>query len=171
MTVSQIELRNNNIGDEGAKKLSNILKVATSLVHVDLRSNEINNAGLMHLFTSIGESKSITSFLGGNVNSMQKNWIREDGLEAIEFMVATNPLLSILDLSGIWMGDKGLEILLNGMKVHKSMVSLNISDNNISSNSMTHLADYISGSSLIELKLGGNTKIGNKGVKILSKSF
>ena len=70
MTVSQIELRNNNIGDEGAKKLSNILKVATSLVHVDLRSNEINNAGLMHLFTAIGESKSITSFLGGNVNSM-----------------------------------------------------------------------------------------------------
>ena len=69
------------------------------------------------------------------------------------------------------MGDKGLEILLKGMQVHKSIISLNISDNNISHTNMNMLGEYLSDSHMIELKLGGNTKIGNKGMKLLAKAF
>lgn len=125
----------------------------------------------MNLLTAVGESKSIATFLIGNTSSMQKNRIREDGLEAIEFMVASNPLLAILDLSGFRMGDKGLEILLWGMQVHKSIVSLNVSDNNLSHTHMNLLGEYLGDSPMVELKMGGNTKIGNKGMKLLAKAF
>jgi len=86
-------------------------------------------------------------------------------------MVGSNPLLSILDLSGIRMGDKGLEQLVNGMKVYKSLISLNLNDNNLSSDSLTSLGDYLASHSLIELRLSGNDKIGNKGMKFLAKSL
>lgn len=33
------------------------------------------------------------------------------------------------------------------------------------------LGEYLSDSHMIELKLGGNTKIGNKGIKMLAKAF
>jgi Ran GTPase-activating protein (RanGAP) involved in mRNA processing and transport len=72
---SYLELRGNNLGDEGSKKISKVIRTSTSLVHIDLRSNEISNLGLMHILSAVGESKSITSLLIGNVNSMQKNRI------------------------------------------------------------------------------------------------
>lgn len=71
--MSYLELRNNNLQDEGSKKLAFFLKQSTSLVHVDLRSNEISNSGLVQIMAAVGESKSLTSLLIGNVNSMQKN--------------------------------------------------------------------------------------------------
>ena len=71
--MSYLELRNNNLLDEGSKKLAIFLKQSTSLVHVDLRSNEISNSGLVQIMAAVGESKSLTSLLIGNVNSMQKN--------------------------------------------------------------------------------------------------
>jgi len=86
-------------------------------------------------------------------------------------MVSSNPLLSILDLSGIWMGDKGLEMLIKGMNVYWSLISLNVSDNNLTHLSMNHLGEYLNDSPLIELKFGGNPKIGNKGIKVLAKLF
>lgn len=70
------------------------------------------------------------------------------------------------------MGDKGLEQLVSGMKVYKSLISLNISDNNITHESMHFLGEYLSTQhSLIELKMSGNEKLGNKGMKFLSKSL
>lgn len=69
------------------------------------------------------------------------------------------------------MGDKGLEMLVSGMKVYGSLISLNINDNNLSSESIVHLGDYMMTHTLIELKMSGNEKVGNKGVKSLSRCF
>ena len=86
-------------------------------------------------------------------------------------MCGSNPLLSILDLSGMRIGDKGLANLINGMKVYGSIISLNIGDNNLSHEGIEHLGEYMMNQQLIELWLSGNDKIGNKGIKTLSKCF
>ena len=62
-------------------------------------------------------------------------------------------------------------MLVSGMKVYGSLISLNINDNNLSSESIIHLGDYMMTHTLIELKMSGNEKIGNKGIKSLSKCF
>lgn len=103
---------------------------------------------------------------------MNKNKIREGGIEALEWMLLSNPVLSILNLQGISLGDDGLLALLNGMKVSQSLISLNIKDNNLTSNVMESLREYlVKDSNIVELKMGGNPKIGNKGMKTLAPLF
>lgn len=68
------------------------------------------------------------------------------------------------------MGDKGLDLLVNGMKVYSNIISLNINDNNLTEASIPALGDYMTNNSFIELRMSGNS-IGNKGIKSLSKCF
>ena len=77
-------------------------------------------------------------------------------------MLYQNPMLSMLNLNDLHIGDYGVQSLVQGMSAHKQLVSLNISSNNVSHDSIPCLYDYlVSVDNMVELKMANNPDIGN----------
>ncbi len=66
-SLTNLDLRDNNIGTEGANALATVLKENSSLTNLDLSGNNIGDEGVNALATVLKENSSLTSLdLGGN---------------------------------------------------------------------------------------------------------
>ena len=84
-------------------------------------------------------------------------------------MLSQSQMLQILNLSGNMIKNEGARILCNGLlkSSHKTLQSLDISDNEITHKSCKLIHDLLIASNILRLNLRANN-IGNKGGEILS---
>ena len=139
-----LNLRSNNIGDEGARALAN----NQSITSLNLSHNNIGDEGAR----ALANNQSITSL------DLRENNIGAEGAKAL----ANNQSITSLDLSLNGIGDEGARALAN----NQSLTSLDLRENNIGAEGAMALAKN---QSLTSLSLSSNN-IGAEGASALANN-
>jgi len=90
----QLNLARNQLGDEGAKEVGNLVKNNHNITNVDLSGNNIGNRGVESLLSHLGPETAILSL------DLSHNDIGTEGGLAIEKFLRSNSTIRDLNLSG-----------------------------------------------------------------------
>ena len=133
--LQTLDLRNDSIGLDGAVALAEGLKYCTNLQTLDLSSNSISLDGAVALAEGL---KYCTNLQTLNLSS---NSISLDGAVALAEGLKYCTNLQTLDLSFNYIGSDGAVALAEGLKYCTNLQTLNLSSNSISSDGAVALAE------------------------------
>ncbi|XP_028293037.1 nucleotide-binding oligomerization domain-containing protein 2 [Gouania willdenowi] len=150
-------LRNNNITDEGIRKLIAKGIQCDNFQKIALFNNKLTNACTQHFHHLLKNRQNFLSIRLGN------NAITAEGAKQLAVGLKANQSLQYLGLWGNKIGDTGAEALASALEGSKTLVWLSLVDNNIGSTGACALAKILRGCpSLKEIWLTENciTKAG-----------
>ncbi|KAJ3125896.1 cytokinesis protein 3 [Nowakowskiella sp. JEL0407] len=159
--LTELNLGGNSIGDEGVKSICESLKENTSLVELNLRNNNITAEGARFIGKALQQHKSLT------VLSLKG----ADGAVAISEALKTNAALTELNLRSCQIGPLGMKALSEAIAVNNMLKDLNLRTNAIGDGVKCIAKVLPLNSSLEKLNLGDNqitfeeTKILCEGLK------
>ncbi len=114
--VAKLCLARNNIGDEGAQILGEALCQVHSVVSLDLSSNSITSEGGALLIDLLKYNYSVIDLnLASSNEGLNRNTLGSAGVLPFRHTLKVNNFLSILNLSGNFIGDLGLTYLVEGL--------------------------------------------------------
>ena len=142
---SHLDVSSNHIGNRGASLLVKGLMANLSIIHIDLSNNSITPEGAAILFKSLRGQQSVVSV------DMHGNRIGEKGTEALGRLLASNKLISCLNLAKTSVDPR---VLAQGLRGNTSIVSLDISENGISD--IEELCIALESCRLFTLRLSNN---------------
>ena len=149
-TLITINVSHNEIIDEAADKLAYVLLNNASLQEIDLSYNSLSKLDSLRIFKGM---KNTSSLIAINVSH---NEIIDEAADELAFVLLNNSLLQELDLSYNSLSDS-LRIL-KGLKNISSLVTLNVSHNEIIEEAADELANVLlNNTSLQELNLSYNS--------------
>jgi len=141
------------IGDEGMQVLSECLKEAMALNHLDISLNEIGPAGFQALCEALPDS---------NIQNLvcNKNFLGDDVMAYFANILAdpnSSGRLKKFDFSACRLNDAGLIYLINALQNNKNICSIKLTDNFFSENVEAILLETLNkNTSLTEIALQGN---------------
>ena len=152
----------NQIGDEGAKAIADILKENTSITVLYLLGNQIGDEGAKVIADALKTNTSVT------VLYLPGNQIGVEGAKVIADALKTNTTLTKLYLSMNQIGDEGAKAIADALKENTTLTELNLSVNDIGDEGAKAIADALKTNiSIAELYLTGN-QIGDEGAKAIA---
>jgi len=122
-TADELDFAGNLMGSEGAKYLATKLKGCTKAISLDLRVNNIDDAGLTAIIAALPEN--VTELL------LRNNDITDDGAKALAKFMETNAKIKILDLSDNEIGDEGAAALAAMLEKNTTLTDLDLFHNAI----------------------------------------
>ena len=164
-SLTSLDLSSNGIGDSGAASLSQALAINSSLTSLDLGSNGIGDSGAASLSQALVSNSSLTSL------DLSSNGIGDSGAASLSQVLAINSSLTSLDLSWNWIAVSGASSLSQALATNSSLTSLGLSESGIGNTGAFCLSQALAtNSSLTSLGLIGSG-IGNTGASCLSKAL
>jgi hypothetical protein len=70
---SNLDLRKNNLGNEGASLIGKALSRNSRVVHLDVGSNDIGYEGASALFSQLAYNNTLTSISFANIDGLRRN--------------------------------------------------------------------------------------------------
>ena len=159
-----IDLKGNEIGNEGAIAFSEMLKHNTTVTSVYIGCNNIDDNGAVLFAEMLKHNNTITDI------DFLLNQIGNNGMIALAEMLKQNTKIVKLGLSENQIGKDGLDALVYTMKVNKTLTDLNLGGNKIKDDGCTSLAMIISFNKLKHLNISTNN-IGNMGMKEIVRAL
>ncbi|CAF3376824.1 unnamed protein product [Rotaria socialis] len=92
ITITELNLSNNEIGDIGAQYLAHALRDNKTLTLLDLSGNEIGNTGAQHFATALQKNQTLT------ILNLESNRVQDDGMKYLAKVLENNKTLKRLDL-------------------------------------------------------------------------
>jgi NACHT/LRR/PYD domain-containing protein 3 len=132
-------------------------------MHLNLSQTLLNPDSFRKLFKAMMRNYSVTSLEVGNPGNINRNRLGTKGTLQLAEMLKANHTLQFLDFRGLTMGDMCCSLLAQGLQENTSLVYLNLSRCDLSSESMSELAKSLRCSSLLDLDLSNNN-LGDSGV-------
>ena len=164
-SLTDLDLRNNSIGDTGATSLSQALTVNSSLTNLNLSGNSIGVTGATSLSQALIVNSSLT-----NLN-LRGNSIGKTGATSLSQALTVNSSLTNLDLCWNSIGVTGATSLSQALIVNSSLTNLNLRGNSIGKTGAKFLSKALTvNSSLTNLDLCWNS-IGDTGAKFISQAL
>ena len=155
--ISCLDLRKNMIGNRGIKTLWKGINESTSLVHIDLGSNDITSDGANYFFESILNNISLSSFSLANVDGLHRNRIGTLGWKGLNNLLKTNKIITMIDISDNSIGNEGIRNMLSEIDPNQSeIVYINLTNNELSQGCIDELSSLLKSKKLYEIKLGYN---------------
>ncbi|KAJ3125897.1 hypothetical protein HK098_008148, partial [Nowakowskiella sp. JEL0407] len=148
--LMELNLGGNSIGDDGVKAISEVLKENSTLIDLNLRNNNITAKGAAFIGEALRVNKSIT------VLSMKGNNLGADGAAAIAEALKSNKFLTELNLRACQLGPLGLKALAEALKDNDILKDLNLRTNTIGDGVKSIVEVLPLNSSLQKLNLGDN---------------
>ncbi len=127
----RLQLAKNRLGDVGLGMLCQALKDLPSLVHLDLSSNNIGYVGSQMLFGVLQENSALISLNLSSRDGLYRNRLGDKSVEILEKVLRYNVTLQFLNLQSTNLGFMGVQSILEGLKDNRSLVYLNLSNNQI----------------------------------------
>lgn len=78
--IASIDLKKNNLEDEGAKILIKAIAKSKSVVHLDLSSNSITHKGAKKIFSNLLTNCALVSLKLGSIDGVNKNKVGQKGV-------------------------------------------------------------------------------------------
>ncbi|XP_070580537.1 protein NLRC5-like [Ptychodera flava] len=166
LNLDYLDLSHNNIGDSGAKSLSDVMRSMDGLTGLDLSHNNIGDSGAKSL------SEVMRSMHGLTHLDLSHNNIGDSGAKSLSEVMRSMHGLSHLDLShnniGYYSDKKSLRVVMRSMD---GLTHLDLSHNNIEDSGAKSLSDVMrSMHGYNHLDLSHNN-IGDSGAKSLSEGM
>ncbi|NGX62383.1 MAG: hypothetical protein K940chlam9_01880, partial [Chlamydiae bacterium] len=118
-----LDLKYNNIGDNGANAIAESLKVNAYLTSLNLSNNNIGDNGA----NAIAESLKVNTYLTSLY--LEFNHIGDNGANAIAESLKVNTCLTSLSLAGNNIEDNGANAIAESLKVNTSLTDLDLWNN------------------------------------------
>jgi Leucine-rich repeat (LRR) protein len=125
-TLTSLSLISDQISDEGAKALAEVIEKNTTLTSLNLGWNEINAEGAKALVEVIVKNTSLRALYLGH------NQISDEGAKTITEVLAKNRTLTELCLYGNPISDAGAQAIVQALEKNTSLSSLGLGDYQIS---------------------------------------
>ncbi|WP_342257080.1 tetratricopeptide repeat protein [Rickettsia endosymbiont of Aspidapion aeneum] len=171
--ATTLDLRNKNIGAEGAKAIAEGLKTNNSITLLQLQSNNIGAEGAKAIAEALKTNNSITQL------NLCGNYIGDEGAKAIAEWLKTNNSITYLNLYNNKIGDEGAKAIGEGLKTNNSITQLNLRANQIGDEGAKAIAEAIktnntitqkTNNTITQLNLSTN-QIGDEGAKALGEGL
>ena len=162
--LATIDLSYNNIGDIGAKFISESLKNHSTLSTLYLRWNSLGEIGIKFISESLVFNSKITSL------DLSSNSIGELGAMYMSQLLIKNNSLIELDLSSNSIGEVGTKYISESLIKNKSLTKLDLSDNNIGKEGARYISESLLNTFLKDINLISNC-IGEMGAKYINDSL
>lgn len=128
--------------------------MSMNLVHLDVGSCALNDKGAEILFDAMSINESISSLSMSDSNE-HRNKLTVKAWTSLKDMLSTNKTLSILNLTNSSLKNAGLSLIHQGIlgNEQSSIVSLNLTKNDLTSKCMKEVASIIEDTHLESLVL------------------
>eukprot|EP00347_Sterkiella_histriomuscorum_P007299 403349489 len=169
---SQFILSDNFMGNEGIKHLSDALTRQNHIIRLDFSTNDMTNEGSDYLFKSLLHNQSLIDLDISSREGRFRNRIQAKGVEMLRQVLIHNPFLQILNLAGNAIKNEGVKVLCQAIlqSTHKSLISLDIAENEITHTACDSLHKLLLESNLLRINLKGNN-LGNPGAEKISHAL
>lgn len=165
MHIEYLNLSDNRIGSKGIEALAKILKENIDISHLDFSSNALGDKGIEALAEAL-ERNTHVSYL-----NFSGNVLGDKGIEALAKTLKENTRIEYLDFSKNEIGDKGIETLAEVLKENTHVKHLNFSENKIGDEGIEALAEALKKNTHIEYLNFSKNEIGDKGVETLAETL
>lgn len=163
--LRQLNLSSTGMDSEGCKILAEALRTNTTLVDLDLSFVDVGDGGCLALSDTLKQNRSLKKL---RLRSANISWI---GCGFLMAGLEIGKTVTDLDLSRNFIGDKGAEMLLSHMKDDSSLKELILENCGFTTTGSVILSDIIlTNKSLKHLDLSVNF-IGDQGISKLSNAL
>ncbi|KAG0344422.1 hypothetical protein BG004_004497 [Podila humilis] len=160
-TLMSLELEFNLIGSNGAQALAEALKMNSTLTTLRLKKNATGPNGAQALSEALMINSTLTTL------DLQSNSIGPSGAQKMFEVLRTNSALTTLNLAYNSIGPNGARMLSEALKINSTLTSLYLNDNSLGLNGAQAMAGALKmNSTLSFLDLGDNTT-GADGAQVL----
>ena len=104
---------------------------SVSIVHLDISSNEITAQGSEMILDLLGNHMTLASIDISSHEGLHRNRLGIVGSQAVNRLLKTSQVISILNLAGTGIGPDGIEYIISGLKNNLILASINLSSNNL----------------------------------------
>ncbi|KAL0208034.1 hypothetical protein P9112_010621 [Eukaryota sp. TZLM1-RC] len=136
-TLTQLNLSDNNIADEGASSLARALESNYTLTQMNLSDNNIADEGASSLARALESNYTLTQL------NLSDNNIADEGASSLARALESNYTLTQLNLSDNNIADEGASSLARALESNSTLTQLNLSDNNIGYEGASALAHAV----------------------------
>ena len=164
-THLDVGLGSNEIHEEGASHIAEVLNNTSIVSGLWLRGNPIGDKGLQTIFNSLKQNNTL-KFL-----SVSRCDMIDAGVPSLAEAMNINTTLEILDIGGNPIGDKGLQTVFNSLKQNNILKVLSVYRCDMTDAGVPSLAEAMNINTTLEiLDIGGNP-IGDKGLQTVFNSL
>ena len=165
-TLTQLSLRENIFDNQVTLLLCDYFKFNLNLEIIELSYNYLETEQITLILQSLKCNQKLSEFIFCGQNFGEKD------LEYLCKSILTKTCLKVLNISSNKISDEGMKVFCDFLQSNKSVEELDLSENNIADFGLECLSNYLlSNISLKSLNLSHNKRIGQKGIKFLSKSL
>ena len=122
-TLEELHLAENEMGEESAQHIRELLKVNTSLTTLNLQENEIGDEGTVHVAAGLLENRTLREL------NLIGCGIREKGAAAISSILETNSTMTHLNVYCNNLGTAGIKSFAEALKKNRGLKYLNVGVN------------------------------------------
>jgi Ran GTPase-activating protein (RanGAP) involved in mRNA processing and transport len=134
---------------------------------LDLSSNSISTAGGTALISSLETNNSLLNLNLSSYEGLSRNTLGPNGIKPLRYVLKINRYLAILSLAGNFIGDKGVGYICEGLEGNTTLMELNLSQNEITSEGVEIMEKGFKHTEIQTLNLTRNP-IKNKGAKSIA---
>ena len=164
-TLTELTLRANGIGDQGATRLAEALKENSTLTKLNLGGNDVGDQGATGLAEALKENSTLREL------NLRDNCIGAQGATGLAEALEENSTLTELNLDHNRIGCHGATGHAEALEVNSTLTELNLDGNDIGAQGATGLAEALKeNSTLTKLNLGGND-VGDQGATGLAEAL
>ncbi|KAL0238597.1 hypothetical protein GEMRC1_013070 [Eukaryota sp. GEM-RC1] len=164
-SVTELDLQENSIGNEGAIALAEALKVNSTVTQINLVVNSIGTEGAIALADALKVNSTVTRI------DLGSNSIGTEGAIALAEALKVNSTVTRIDLGENSIGTKGAIALADALKVNSSVTEIGLRENSIGNEGAIALADALKvNCTVIRISLWENS-IGNEGAIALADAL
>ena len=164
-TLTQLDLRRNDIGDKGATGIAKALKVNSTLTVLYLSGNDVGDQGA----TGLAEALKVNSAL--TVLHLRSNDVGDQGATGLAEALKVNSTLTELDLSYLDIADQCATGLAEALKVNSTLIELDLRGSGITDQGATGLAEALKVNSTLTVLYLSDSRIGDQGATGLAEAL
>ena len=154
-----LDVKNNELGNEGAKILGDVLRQCNNLSELFLCSNRIGNKGARGLGDGLKQCSNLSEL------SLNDNKIGDKGAEGLGYGLSQCSNLSVISLTSNIIGDEGAKGLGDGLKQCSNLSELFLTNNKIGDEGAKGLSYGLRQCSKLSILSLTNNKISDEGAK------
>ncbi|KAL0226069.1 hypothetical protein P9112_013393 [Eukaryota sp. TZLM1-RC] len=164
-TLTTLDLRTNNITDEGASALARALESNCTLTELVLRSNNITSEGASALTRALESNSSLTKLY------LQLNNFTSEGASALARALERNSTLTTLNLGSNNITSEGAIALARALESNSTLTTLGLGNNNITDEGASALARALERNSSLTILILRNNNITSEGASALARAL